>query len=61
MMRKTAYRWNRLAVLALVGAALAVGLTGCGGVTLTPQRSSLTITAASGPLSHSITANLTVQ
>jgi hypothetical protein len=60
-MRKAASRWNRMVMLALVGAALAAGLTGCGGVTLTPQTSTLTITAASGPLSHSITTSLTVQ
>ena len=61
MMRKTAHRWNGLVLLALFGAALVAGLTGCGGVTLTPQTSSITITAASGPLSHSVTASLTVQ
>jgi hypothetical protein len=49
-----------MAVLALTSAALAVGLTACG-ITLTPQTSSLTITATSGSLSHSITVKLTVQ
>ena len=59
-MRRNADRWNRLMVLGLIGAALAAGLTGCG-VTLTPQTSSITITAAAGSLSHSVTASLTVQ
>ena len=59
-LRKGAHLWNRMAVLALTSAALAVGLTACG-ITLTPQTSSLTITAASGSLSHSITVKLTVQ
>lgn len=59
-LRKHAYRWYGLAALALAGAALAVGLTGCG-VNLTPQTSTLTITATSGSLSHSITVSLTVE
>jgi hypothetical protein len=61
MMRRTAYRLNRLLVLSLIGAALTVGLTGCGGVSLTPQTFSITITAAAGSLSHSVAANLTVK
>ena len=60
-MRKTAYRWSRLVVLALIGAALGAGLTGCSRVTLTPQTSTITITAAAGSLSHSVSASLTVQ
>jgi len=61
LMRKTACRWSKMVVLALMSAALAVGLTGCGGVILTPQTSTLTIIATSGNLSHSITVSLTVQ
>jgi hypothetical protein len=60
-MRRTAFRWNRVVVLALISAGLAVGLMGCNGVTLTPQSSTITITAAAGSLSHSVTASLTVQ
>jgi hypothetical protein len=61
MLRKTAYRWCSLAVLALAGAALAAGLAGCQQSTYTPQPFSLTITAASGPLSHSTPLSLIVQ
>jgi hypothetical protein len=61
LMRKTACRWSKMVVLGLMSAALAVGLTGCGGVILTPQTSTLTIIATSGNLSHSITVSLTVQ
>ena len=60
-MRRTACRLNRQVVLGLISAALAVGLTGCSGVSLTPQTFSITITAAAGSLSHSVTASLTVQ
>jgi hypothetical protein len=59
-LRRRAYRWCGLAALALATAALAVGLTGCG-VHLTPQSSTLTVSAASGSLSHSITVSLTVE
>jgi hypothetical protein len=61
MLRKGSDGWRRLMLLGVISAALAVGLNGCGGVNLTPQTSTITITAASGPLSHSITASLTVQ
>jgi hypothetical protein len=59
-LRKGAHRLKRMAMLALIGAAMAVGLNGCG-VTQTPQGYSLTITAASGALSHTMTVKLTVQ
>lgn len=59
-LRKTAHRWTRIALLALMGAALAAGLTSCG-TTATPQSYSLNVTANSGALSHSITLKLTVQ
>ncbi len=60
-LRKAAHGWNRLILLGLVGAALAAGLTGCGGVSLHPKTIPITISAAAGPLSHSVTASLTVQ
>jgi hypothetical protein len=47
-------------LLALIGAAIAAGLNGCG-ITQTPQGYSLTVTAASGGLSHTMTLKLTVQ
>jgi len=61
-LRKTARQWQRLAVLALVGIALAIGLNGCGNNgNLNPQSYSLTVTAASGALSHTTGLKLTVQ
>jgi hypothetical protein len=59
-MRKTAHRFHRVAVLALAGAVLALGLTGCQ-ITYTPQSFPLTITATSGTLSHSTTVNIIVK
>jgi hypothetical protein len=60
-MRKATSRWSRLALLALIGTTLAMGLMGCNKVKVTPQTSTITITAAAGSLSHSVTASLTVQ
>jgi hypothetical protein len=60
--RKTARRWQTLVVLAVVGAALAAGLGGCGGNgKLNANSYTLTVTAASGSLSHATTLKLTVQ
>jgi hypothetical protein len=59
-MRKTAHRFRGVAVLALAGAALAVGLTGCQ-ITFTPKTFPLTITATSDKLSHTTTVNIIVQ
>jgi hypothetical protein len=53
--------WRSLAVLALASAVLAAGLAGCQQSTYTPQPFSMTVTAASGPLSHTTTLNLIVQ
>jgi len=50
----------RLVVLLIMGAALAVGFTGCGAKT-SPQNFSFSVTAASGTLSHSLTPGLTVE
>jgi hypothetical protein len=61
-LRKAARRWKSLVVLALVGAALAVGLSGCGSnSSLKAQSYTLTVTATSGSLSHETTLTLTVQ
>jgi hypothetical protein len=59
-LRKTAHRFRRLAMLALAGAALAVGLTGCQ-ITFTPKTFPLTVIATSGNLSHKTTVNIIVQ
>jgi hypothetical protein len=59
-LRKAASRFNKMLTLALIGAALAVGMTGCG-ATFKSQSYSLTITATSGSLSHSTAVKLTVQ
>jgi len=61
-LRKTARLMNRLIVLALLAVALASGLSGCGGgAKLTPESYSLTLTATSGNLSHTLSANVTVK
>ena len=61
-LRKSGKRLRKLAVLALVAAAMAVGLNGCGGpAKLNPNSYSLTVTAASGGLSHTTNLSLTVQ
>jgi hypothetical protein len=60
-LRKARANLARLAVLAVLGAALALGFTGCGGAKLSPQNLSFTVTGASGSLSHSVTAQVTVK
>jgi len=60
-LRKERAHLARLAVLAAIGAALALGFTGCGGAKLSPQNLSFTVSAASGSLSHSVTAQVTVK
>lgn len=59
-MRKARARLARLVVLLVIGAALAVGFTGCGSTT-SSQKYSFSVTAASGALSHSLTPGLTVE
>ena len=60
-MRKGRAHLTRLAVLAVISAALAMGFTGCGSAGFSSQNFSFTVTAASGSLSHSVTAQLTVK
>jgi hypothetical protein len=60
-LRKARKQLMRLTILVVAGAALAVGVTGCSGVTFKAQALSFTVTAASGSLSHSVTPQLTVQ
>jgi hypothetical protein len=59
-LRKAAHRFHRAAALALAGAILAVGLSGCQ-LTFTPQSFPLTITATSGTLSHSTAVTIIVK
>jgi len=59
-MRKARARLARLMVLLVIGAALAVGFTGCGAKT-SPQSFTFSVNAASGTLSHSLTPGLTVE
>jgi hypothetical protein len=59
-LRKAAHRFRKMALLALAGAALAVGISGCQ-LSFTPQTFPLTVTATSGTLSHSTTVNIIVQ
>jgi hypothetical protein len=44
-----------------VSAALALGLAGCGGTSLSSRSFSFTVSAASGSLTHSVAPELTVQ
>jgi hypothetical protein len=59
-LRKARLRLSRLAMLVALSAALTLGFTGCG-ASLSPQNLSFTVTAASGSLSHSVRAQLTVK
>jgi hypothetical protein len=51
---------TKLMVLATLSATLALGMMGCG-AKLSSENFSFSVTAASGSLSHSVTANLTVK
>ncbi len=59
-LRSRLSRLSRLAVLLAALAALAAGLTNCGS-NFTSQSFSFTVTAASGSLSHSVTAQVVVK
>ncbi len=59
-MRKGRAGLMRLTVLAALSAGLALGMMGCG-AKLSSENISLTVTAASGSLSHSVKAQLTVK
>ena len=61
-LRKAARSWQKLAILALFSAALAVGLNGCGSSgNLKSQSYALTVTATSGGLAHTLPLKLTVK
>lgn len=59
--RRSRARLRMLVLLAIMGIALAAGVSGCGGSHLSPQSFSFPVTAQSGGLSHSITVQLTVE
>jgi hypothetical protein len=59
-LRRGGKRFLKVILLAAFCAWLALGTMGCGGV-LSSEDVSFTVTAASGSLSHSVTARLTVQ
>jgi len=59
-LRSARARIALLSLLLVLGAALAAGITGCGGI-LSQQSFTFTVTANSGSLAHSVTAQLTVK
>jgi len=60
--RKSRRRLYGLVALAVTAGALALGVTGCGGSSsIKAQSYTITVTAASGALSHSATVQLTVR
>jgi hypothetical protein len=60
-LRKARQRWIPMVLLSIAGAALAVGVTGCGGITYTPKSFTMTVTASAGNLSHSTPVKITVE
>jgi hypothetical protein len=60
-LRKARHRWIPMALLSIAGAALALGVTGCGGITYTPKNFTMTVKASAGNLSHSTPAKITVE
>lgn len=58
--RRAARRWQGMVLIALAALALATGLSACEFV-LTPQGSTVMLTASSGNLIHTITFKVTVQ
>jgi hypothetical protein len=60
-MRRGRAGLTRLVVVAALSGALALGMIGCGGAKLSAENFSFAVTAASGSLSHSVTAQLTVK
>jgi hypothetical protein len=58
--RRTARRWQGVVAIAIAALALAAGLTACS-FTQTPQGSTVTLTASSGNLAHTVSFKVTVQ
>lgn len=53
--------WLRMVAIAICGVGLLAGVSACGGITYTPRGFTVTVTAASGALSHSTTVPITVE
>jgi Bacterial Ig-like domain (group 3) len=60
-LRRARRRLAALVLLAIVGATMLAGIGGCGSASFGPQSFSFPVTAASGPLAHSLTVKLTVE
>jgi len=60
-LRRARQRWVPMLLLAIAGAAFALGVTGCGSVTYTPRNFTMTVKAASGNLSHTTTVTIKVE
>lgn len=59
--RRRRAAWLRCLLIGACGVALAAGVSACGGVTYTPRSFTMTVTAASGALSHSAAVPITVE
>jgi hypothetical protein len=53
-------QFSKLMILALSAAAMTAGISGCGTASVTPQAFPFTVTATSGPLTHSTTLTISV-
>lgn len=59
--RRAVQRWRSNLLIAITGALLLWGASGCGGITYTPKTYNLTITGQAGGLSHTATVTLIVK
>jgi hypothetical protein len=59
--RRVALRWRSNLLIAITGALLLWGTSGCGGITYTPKTYNLTITGKAGGLAHTATVKLIVK
>jgi hypothetical protein len=58
--RRLSSTFSKLMILALSAAAMTAGVSGCGTASVTPQAFPFTVTATSGPLTHSTTLTISV-